>query len=288
MLNVDHLMKDKYTAAIRKQKLESANAARAAKAAGKTAQKAAEKAAKDLPTNGTPRSNPPRKARNGKVTEVEDSTEDEGYHFIAYMPVDNEVWKLDGMDSFPQRLGKIPENSDWLSVVQTALTIRMAQYEEGQIEFSLMAVVKDPVEEDREALALNIKCLQCVESKLTEVSPKWKDFLDPNHQGNTIDGPNEEFGITEDTITFACPSDNFMEKLDNDNPEYLMVTRQETITAQAGIRAAVRDHLFGEQADAEKARHRRHDYGSFVQAWLEALAKADALVPLVEKVAGKK
>ncbi|GAB7357008.1 hypothetical protein MBLNU459_g7837t2 [Dothideomycetes sp. NU459] len=288
MLNVDHLMKDKYVNSMRHEKLEAANAAKAAKAAAKAAEKAAQRAAKECTHNAQSRSNPARKARGSKLTEERGATpEDDGYHFVAYMPIDNQVWKLDGMDRFPQKLGDVAEGGDWMSLIQTALTVRMAQYEDGQIEFSLMAVVKDPIDDERERLADNIKSLQCVESKLSEVFPGWKDTFGPHRRDDTIDGASEKFGITEDAITFACPSEQFLDSLDTDRVEFLMVIRHETINAQADYRAAVRDRLRDEHADMEKARHRRHDYGSFVQAWLEALVKQDALVPLMEKVNGK-
>jgi len=102
---------------------------------------------------------------------------EEGYHFIAYMPIGDEVWRLDGMDPFPQNLGRPERGQDWLSIVKPALQSRMAQYADGQIEFSLMAVVQDPLLEARDALAVNIRSIREVELALDEKNPDWKHFI---------------------------------------------------------------------------------------------------------------
>lgn len=49
------------------------------------------------------------------------SAEDEsiaGFHFIAFVPIDGKVWKLDGLERQPQNLGK---NSTYLSSVVSSL-----------------------------------------------------------------------------------------------------------------------------------------------------------------------
>ncbi len=33
--------------------------------------------------------------------------DDVGFHFIAFVPVDGQVWKLDGLERQPQVLGKL-------------------------------------------------------------------------------------------------------------------------------------------------------------------------------------
>ncbi|GAB7337637.1 hypothetical protein MBLNU457_g2932t1 [Dothideomycetes sp. NU457] len=119
---------------------------------------------------------------------------EEGYHFIAYMPIKDEVWRLDGMDPFPQNLGKPEDGQDWLSVVKPALQARMAQYEEGQIEFSLMAVVQDPIINARNALAVNIKSIREVEIALDSKSSEWRHFI----QSTVINGHDKETNSTSE------------------------------------------------------------------------------------------
>lgn len=44
-----------------------------------------------------------RKIRKVAKGEADDS--DAGYHFIAFVPIDGKVWKLDGLERQPQNLG---------------------------------------------------------------------------------------------------------------------------------------------------------------------------------------
>ena len=46
------------------------------------------------------------KKKGNKVTEVDYSDDEGAFHFIAYVPIYGEVWKLDGLDRQPQKLGE--------------------------------------------------------------------------------------------------------------------------------------------------------------------------------------
>lgn len=284
MLNVDSLLKEKHLKSIKKQKLEAANSAKAAKAAEKAAQRAAIEAAKctNGNTNGRPaRSNPPRKSRASKLEESSELPEEEGFHFIAYMPVEDHVWRLDGMDRYPESLGKTPEGQDWLAIVQAELMARMLQYQGDHIEFSLMAVIKDPIIAERQQLAENIKALQETNCRLNEISPGWPGFIAPDAENATIFGSSEEYSITEQVLNGANLAPSIAEKLKTEAPEKLMQLRHEIVIAQAGCRAAIRDQMQTDQSDATKAMHRRFDYASFVNEWLDALADKDVLLDLL-------
>jgi len=49
--------------------------------------------------------NPPRKGVKRKLKKKKDDDEP-GYHFIAYVPIKGEVWRLDGLRREPVNLGK--------------------------------------------------------------------------------------------------------------------------------------------------------------------------------------
>lgn len=44
--------------------------------------------------------------KNRKIAKGEAEDSDAGYHFIAFVPVDGKVWKLDGLERQPQNLGR--------------------------------------------------------------------------------------------------------------------------------------------------------------------------------------
>lgn len=289
MLNVDMLLKDKHAKLQKKQKVDAANAARAAKAAEKAALKAAQDSAK-LTDGSFPRTNPTRKARTKKETTQQDILEDDGFHFIAYMPIDDEVWKLDGMSASPRKVGSVPDGFDWLSVIQPELERRMCPSQGDDTEetdqdglFSLLAVVKDPVSEHRERLAQDIRLLQKINLQLDVTAPGWKASLDPNAEASTICGASEEHGIRERDILGADVPYGSLDELPDASTERLLELRQETVTRQQIRLADLMIECDDERENVEKAMQRRHDYGAFVQGWLEALAETDALQDLVDK-----
>jgi len=139
---------------------------------------------------GSPATTNSKRTSNSKAhTKDADANDDEGFQFIAYMPIAGRIWKLDGLDYHPHDLGEVPSSTsishldghgrvgkdaqgdsgadgatdgptreqDWMSIVAPALQERMHRYSDGGIEFNLMAIVHDPSASERQALAANIK-----------------------------------------------------------------------------------------------------------------------------------
>ncbi|KAI8917679.1 ubiquitin carboxyl-terminal hydrolase [Powellomyces hirtus] len=86
-----------------------------------------------------PKSSPRKRKRNGD----DNVDEDNGFHFISYVPFKGNVWEIDGLKRVPKALGSIPAGCDWVDVVQPAIQERMQCYANEAIQFNLMAVVKD-------------------------------------------------------------------------------------------------------------------------------------------------
>ena len=67
--------------------------------------------------------------------------DDDVFHFIAYVPHGGRVYELDGLKKGPILVGECEE--DWLSVARPAIQQRINQYASSEIQFNLMAIVKN-------------------------------------------------------------------------------------------------------------------------------------------------
>lgn len=69
--------------------------------------------------------------------------EEDVFHFIGYVPIDNRLYELDGLKDGPIDLGPIHSNGDWLETVRPVIEKRIQKYNEGEIHFNLMAIISD-------------------------------------------------------------------------------------------------------------------------------------------------
>ena len=45
--------------------------------------------------------------RSKKMNQGNDNSSDTNFHFIAFVPIDGKVWKLDGLERQPQSIGRM-------------------------------------------------------------------------------------------------------------------------------------------------------------------------------------
>ncbi|KAM0710158.1 hypothetical protein Q7P35_002520 [Cladosporium inversicolor] len=246
----------------------------------------------NIDTSAADEDSPPQPRRSGRqpqprndlqpAQESEAEDDEEGFHFCAYMPIGDRVWKLDGMDKFPQDIGPIIDGESWLSIAQPVLQGRMAQYTAGSIEFNIMAVVHDPMVASVEALAANIKVIRAVEEKLTSVVEDWREMLDDERK-KPLMGQAPDIGLFNIDIERAEISQMDADALKKaEDLTELLELRKDMTLQQHGLRCACCDEMENVRSDAEKARDRRHDYSTFAKEWLGALAAQGMLGALVE------
>jgi hypothetical protein len=87
-----------------------------------------------------------RKGRKKKTATIEDDDEN-GYHFVAYVPAHGKIWKLDGIERRPQPLGELDKDLNWLAVVVSDVKKQMKAAPQGELGFSTLSLVSSEREE---------------------------------------------------------------------------------------------------------------------------------------------
>lgn len=221
-----------------------------------------------------------------------------GFHFIAFVPAMGRVWKFDGLERQPQGLGRPLARrvsnfllifiegqcsvDNWLDLVKPDILSRMAEYEEDQIEFSILGLVRDPILDFRKELALNVKSLGKINELLGGIENVGSDTsVDTDALEHVILGPDDSLGLTQDDIDRATIPENEWEGYQACTLNELPAHRQKLVTCQRKIRESIAEELQFHRADDDYAAGRRHDYGPAVQLWVRMLARKNIIEDLI-------
>jgi ubiquitin carboxyl-terminal hydrolase L5 len=150
----------------------------------------------------------------------------------------------------------------------------MRDYEEDQIEFSVLSVVRDPLSVCVEELALNVKRLQAIRERLVTYSANGSST---SQSSDCVDdivlGPSPAFRLTQNDIDLINDSDEQIDEYQNYDFDELARKHESLHVAQGEIRASIREEIQSCQADDDYAEGRRHDYTPAVSSWARILAR---------------
>jgi ubiquitin carboxyl-terminal hydrolase L5 len=174
---------------------------------------------------------------------------------------------------------------NWLDLVKPELLARMTECAEDQIEFSILSLVRDPVVDFIQELAVNVKCLQKIDTYLQEEEYSSADQAENPKLANRVDrhlvGPDLALELTQQNIDQAeIPLAN-LEKYKNASYEYLKSLRNELVALQKAIKKSIQNELQSRRADEDYAEGRRHDYNPAISYWARSLAKKKLIQGLV-------
>ncbi|KAL2001250.1 hypothetical protein VTN02DRAFT_1981 [Thermoascus thermophilus] len=221
-----------------------------------------------------------RRSRSAKKSQDYNDIE-AGFHFIAFVPAMGRVWKFDGLERQPQGLGQCSVDN-WLDLVKPDILSRMAEYEEDQIEFSILGLVRDPILNLRKELAVNVKSLGKINERLGGIEKVGSDTsVDTDALEHVILGPDDSLGLTQDDIDQATIPENEWEEYQTCTLNELPAHRQKLVTSQRKIRESIVEELQFHRADDDYAAGRRHDYGPAVQLWVRMLARKNIIEDLI-------
>lgn len=153
----------------------------------------------------------------------------------------------------------------------------MAQYEEGQIEFAILSLVRDPLLKLVPALAENIKSIAALSAQLDRLKPDWQNFVTGLTNGDVaepdglLSGPDHAYELTQENIDRAKLPEKVVDLCLGDVASDIMAHRQELITGQAELRMSIKEEIQSNVSDEERAAARSCDYGASMQSFVRKL-----------------
>lgn len=148
----------------------------------------------------------------------------------------------------------------------------MAQYEENQIEFAILSLVKDPLIDLVSNLADNVYDLRAIQSQLDDIQPDWRsfttnDFDEGNgyHKLMFLLGPDPSLGLTEEHISTTRVRQTQEHRFEVKSATAGLAKRKELILAQQGLRMAIQEEIQSKRLEQERASARTRDSGAKMQ-----------------------
>lgn len=173
-------------------------------------------------------------------------------------------------------------DEDWLGMAKPEILARMTSYEEDQIEFSILGLVKDPMIELVANLAQNVKELQVIKERLDAVTSPSEKPAAP--MDGTLLGPDGGFKLTQDDIDKAEVSSGKMGRYAAGSIDELRSLEVQLIDKQKELRGFVKEEQQSQDEDEEHAAGRKHDYAAAVHHWVGLLARKRKIEEFVNKL----
>ena len=212
-----------------------------------------------------------------------------GFHFIAYVPIDKAVWELDGLQHKPQYMGEYdPKTTDWISFARPTIEARMAEKSVNELSFNLLALCKARQGSVRSELASSIKALD----KLTQIdhplfknSPEEDCRIRPEPEAlqcfELTPAAIDEVGIPTDV---ECKIKTFTSILTSHGDELGLETTNSIREFKDALESEHRrlkkeffDEVANTQEDEIRVSGRKKDYGPAIHHWVKKLAEKGVL-----------
>jgi ubiquitin carboxyl-terminal hydrolase L5 len=195
-----------------------------------------------------------------------ESFEENGHHFIAFVPVGTEVWKLDGLDAQPTSVGSFnPDAGEtWLTAASDIVGTLMAA---GDDDYGVLALAQCPLSPLRRKTSLTINTLAHVDSRLDTLTPTWRSFAEEVAEPTSP----RLLGLEQHLPLHPVPS-TIKAQIDAEALDRLLGRRRALVQELGGLAASIVEEMALEAGEEEKTRQRRFDTGSAIKVWLEMLA----------------
>lgn len=131
------------------------------------------------------------------------------FHFIAYTPINGNLYELDGLQEGPRNHGPCPGDS-WLDQVGPIIQERMDRYAGGEIRFNLMAVVDDRIKVYESKMAEYQSQLKALQEKEGSEAPEVGSWLRSEIENMKGDIQKEQEKRTKQTRENKLRRHNFV------------------------------------------------------------------------------
>ncbi|KAF2871039.1 ubiquitin carboxyl-terminal hydrolase [Massariosphaeria phaeospora] len=202
-----------------------------------------------------------------------ESLEDAAHHFIAFVPVGGDVWKLDGMDAQPTKMASFDEAAGeaWTTAIADDISGVMAA---GDNDYNLLAVTQAPVAALRKRACLSVNTARLVESSLDAAEAGWRAFTFEGQIPPMSPAILAQMGIFDEQLAGAPVDEDTKAAIAGEGMEALLERLEQLAGDQQDVLAKYWDVKGEEDAAAEKAAERRAwDFVPAIKRWLEMLAE---------------
>lgn len=160
----------------------------------------------------------------------------------------------------------------------------MATYMQGQIEFGLLSVCRDPLWTLRKRRLSLVDRIRTIQARLDMLKPDWRSFTNASFSAEHVlecDGsrPSRESDSKRSSSGTGIPSFD-----DISDTTELVGLQQQLISDFARVEAQVCEEQESVVEDERRARERQHDFGPMIYAWLNMLSRKgdDLLKEMIE------
>lgn len=207
-------------------------------------------------------------SKRRKTTAEEE--EEESFHFIAYVPIGNSLWELDGLKRQPVKLGECTSET-WLSLATPKIQERILRYEQDEIRFTLLAIVKKPLTILQSQLSTNVKLVGLIERRLDSLDANWKCALSEDSANLGVD--------IDDTDVDQVMVADIESELD---AARLVDRRAKLVQEHDTLRFKIREEQEKLETYTTYATRKQHDYSPFIRKMLGFLADNQSLQQYLE------
>eukprot|EP00285_Hemiselmis_virescens_P008886 CAMPEP_0173392256 /NCGR_PEP_ID=MMETSP1356-20130122/18852_1 /TAXON_ID=77927 ORGANISM="Hemiselmis virescens, Strain PCC157" /NCGR_SAMPLE_ID=MMETSP1356 /ASSEMBLY_ACC=CAM_ASM_000847 /LENGTH=359 /DNA_ID=CAMNT_0014350003 /DNA_START=67 /DNA_END=1146 /DNA_ORIENTATION=+ len=198
-----------------------------------------------------------------EMSERKAGKDDDVYHFTAYMPIDGNLYELDGLQEGPILLGPCTDTHSWWKQVRPILNERIEKYSANEIRFNLLAVCRNKRDHALSTIAKQRMDSELISAALLShgVTPEEEDDVMMDDIPDCTDEAIDCSGKTQQQLQDALGTSRMMMR------EAKEVVREEDAK--------------NARFDKENAR-RRHNFIPFIIQLLQGLASVGKLKGLVE------